>query len=459
MKMSDIINLEEKVRKEFGITVQDYFNYLRLSYLKAELNKTPFLRQYLKKVLGKEPEQTITAPDLGKTDNWADIKFHLKHRITKKEELVKILGIIEESYLADVLGKGYSLSVLPLNLAIGNKDLLNKFLPKPDFFLEHAAKYIDPYGIFDKGTIVEKEGVYIGSQKFQRSLLMNITSACPIGCVGCYKGEYTRLKEKEFFTDLEKAVSIQSEKLVEYLNNNKKIQSVIMSGGEPLLLSNQGIEKILERLKHAKYLTEFRICTGTIFQGLPYRIDEELLDILKKFENESGIQVHFNAHLSHPSQFTTDALIAVHKIREKGFCINTQVPLQRNVNIFLEDRNKTMQTLYELTELQGKSGVRPYKYILHMNSGSLEYSVPLEFMLNVLGELKYRTDHPWPETWMPISVSILCKEGNMLLSPQLLLCIEKEINAEKGYIEYKIPVPADEGFKKVSYREPIIRTI
>ncbi|MFH1440190.1 MAG: 4Fe-4S cluster-binding domain-containing protein [Candidatus Woesearchaeota archaeon] len=315
---------------------------------------------------------------------------------------------------------------------------------------------------------------------------MNITNKCPFGCSSCYKGEYTRIEDAEFFTSLAKAANIQSQALVKYINQNSDIASVIISGGEPLLLDNIGINKILENFRkiknsnskntnhkitnqeNIKQLVELRICTGALFQGWPFRIDDELLRLLKDYENDTGTIVHFNVHLSHPAQFTPESIKAIKRIRKYGFCINSQVPLQRDVNIFLEDKTKTLNTLYKLAELQARHGIRPYKYILHMHSGSLEYSVPLEFMLNIIGELKYRTDHPLPETWQPVSFSILCKEGNILLTPQMRLGLGKSINQDKGYVEYKIPVPYvskdismssqhdQKYFKYVAYREPLV---
>ena len=148
----------------------------------------------------------------------------------------------------------------------------------------------------------------------------------------------------------------------------------------------------------------------------------------------------------------------IHELNKKGFLINSQVPLQRNVNIFIEDFDKTMDLLYQLAQLQGISGVRSYKYILHMNFGSLEYSVPLEFMLDVLAELKYRLDHPWPETWQPISYSILCQKGNILLSPQMLYIIKKEVHEDKDCVVYHIPVPMkNRKWEIVEYTEPILK--
>lgn len=471
---ADLKDINEHLTNEYGIDVIGFFNYLRLRYVHNELAKNPRLKTYIQRVLKKPVENVIQIPPLSNSQknglegfiaandiDWANPSFHLHNRATTIEELISIFPYYDKKDIENIIEKGYVLSIMPLNISINDKELLHKFFPKADFFTEHSAKKTDPYGIFEKGSIIMKDGIYIGSQKFPKSLLMNITNACPFGCVGCYKGEYTRVEDADFLTDFVKATSVQTEKLVEYLNENKEIEAVIMSGGEPLLLPNKGMKKILDKLKEAEYLSEFRICTGIIFQGLPQRIDGGLLNYLKEFEDETGIHVHFNAHLSHPSQFTPEALIAVKKIKGYGFSINTQVPLQRNVNVFIEEdkdksKQKTLDTLYELTRLQGASGIRPYKYILHMNCGSLEYSVPLEFMLEVIGELKYRPDHPWPETWQPVSVSILCQEGNILLSPQLLFCMEKSINEKEGYVEYKIPVPQN-GFKTAMYREPIIK--
>lgn len=378
-------------------------------------------------------------------------------RLTEYSHLIDVIEEIDPE-ISNVIKKGYNLSILPLALVTRNKNLLNKFIPKKDFFTDHEAKSWDPYGIFSEEVKLNREGTYLASQKFKRSILMNITSLCPIGCTGCYKGEFTRISGKKFYTDFGNAVSIQSKLLVEHLNEHPEIKTVIISGGEPLLLSDDGFKAMLHQFSKARFLTEIRICTGVIFQGLPFRITDRLLDILENFENESGIKINFNAHLAHPEQFTPESLIAIKKITKRGFPINTQVPLQRNVNIFIDDFGKTMKTLCRLAQLQGSSGVRPYKYILHMNVGSLEYSVPLEFMLEVLAELKYRIDHPWPETWQPVSYSILYRKGNILLSPQMLYVIKKDVHPDKGFVKYHIPVPVGGGkWAIVDYSEPLLK--
>lgn len=447
-----------------GITLKEYFNHLRFSYLNAI--RTSPKRVFIERVLGKNMEELLEEiRSVGKSerldqiasefgDDWSSVRFHQEHALETGEELSRVFPQIS---VDKVISSGYKLSLMPLPLAVDNAEWLSKIIPKPDFFAAHPAKKSDPYGIFEKGIKKYRDGHYLGSQKFLRSFLMNITSMCPHGCVDCYKGVFTRVRGKEFFTELEKAVSVQSKLLVEYLNENPLIQTVIVSGGEPLLLEDSGIKEMLTHFTKAKYLAEFRICTGTIFQGEPFRIGTELLESLKKFEEETGIRVHFNTHVNHPSQFTPESLLAVDLVHQYDFSINTQIPLQEGVNVFREDYKKTMNTLYRLAELQGRSGVRPYKYILHMNSGSLDYSVPLEFMLKVLGELKYRTDHPLPETWQPVSMSILCSEGNILLSPQMNFGLKKEVVQEEGYVEYHIPVPEGEGFKFVQYREPLMQ--
>lgn len=453
--------------KSLGVSILDFFQYLRLKWLKQEVegDYINYIERVLGKPINKAVEMKLSEAKRNKLDklikrknyNWGNIDFHITYRITTYQDLVEILQEIEPE-IEGIVKRGYNLSIMPLALVTKSKDLLNKFIPKKDFFTDHIAKSWDPYGIFGKKVKIYREGFYLASQKFKRSVLMNITSACPLGCVGCYKGVFTRMVGKKFYTDLHKAVSKQSRLLVKHLNEHPEIRTVIVSGGEPLLLTNEGYRKILQEFKKAKYLGEFRICTGVIFQGLPFRIDDKLLELLRNFENETGIKVNFNAHLGHPEQFTPEALIAIRKIIRKGLPINSQVPLQRNVNIFIENFNKTMGILYQLAQLQGISGVRPYKYILHMNVGSLEYSIPLEFMLKVLAELKYRVDHPWPETWQPVSYSILYQKGNILLSPQMLYIIKKEVHKNNDSVIYHIPVPiGNRKWQTIKYTEPLLK--
>lgn len=461
---SNIDKLQNEL-EPIGVTVVEFFRYLRSDWIRRNVRDDYVA--YIERVLGRPlngledinldagKKDKLDALIVAKGYSWGDMNFHIAHRITGYRDLVAVVKEIDPE-IESVIKAGYSLSILPLALVTGNRDLMHKFIPKKDFFTEHIAKSWDPYGIFSEKTRIAEEGVYLASQKFKRSVLMNVTSACPIGCVGCYKGAFTRVSGKKFYTDLEKAVFRQAELLVSHLNEHPEIESVILSGGEPLLLRNGDLRRMLDEFKKARHLGEFRICTGVIFQGLPFRIDDELLGILEEFENETGIKINFNAHLGHPSQFTPESLIAIRKITRKGFPINSQVPLQRDVNVFVEDFGKTLKTLSELARFQGISGVRPYKYIMHMNVGSLEYSVPLEFMLNVLAELKYRVDHPWPETWQPVSFCVLYKEGNILLSPQLLFSIRKKVHED--HVAYSIPLPDDGGKWQIfEYKEPLLK--
>ncbi len=462
---SDLSILHRELQP-MDVGVTQFFDYLRHKYLSQQLkgDMAKFVCKVLETRLAELLHSDLPAGKRKQLDeliekngfDCGDLNFHIRFRAKTAEDLFNVLHLNGE--LQEVISKGYDLSIMPLNIAIGNNDLLNKFIPKKDFFTAHYAKSWDPYGIFDKGSKIFKGKQYIGSQKFKACILMNITGACPIGCVGCYKGEFTRKFGKRFYTDLAAAVNQQAKALVQHLNQNKEVRSVIISGVEPLLLSTSDVRKMLGHFRKAKYLVELRICTGVIFQGLPFRIDDELLDALKLFEKETAIKINFNAHLSHPAQFSPEALIAIKKIIARGFPINAQVPFQRNVNIFPESMRKTIDCLQQLAKLQGASGVRPYKYILHMNVGSLEYSVPLEFMLKVLAELKYRIDHPLPETWQPVSCTILCKQGNIVLSPLLLFTINKKVCRYKDSVLYFMPVPiGNDKWQIVKYVEPLLK--
>jgi hypothetical protein len=75
-----------------------------------------------------------------------------------------------------------------------------------------------------------------------------------------------------------------------------------------------------------------------------------------------------------------------------------------------------------------------------------------------MAELKYRIDHPLPETWQPVSCTILCKQGNIVLSPLLLFTINKKVCRYKDSVLYFMPVPiGNSKWQIVKYVEPLLK--
>lgn len=462
------LNLTElaKQTEEMGATVQELFTAMRAGYI--EKNETE--RQHIKGLaIGAEyPEPNPETRDAlekfaeEKGFDWGDVKFHLRYRARNLKDLGAV-GLVKEE-LKGILGEGYKLSLLPLNLVLP-ESIQRKFIPNIDYFDEHPAASHDPYGIFLKGAkITDENGNYLASRKSTKTEageelwktgLMNITENCYIGCADCYKSPFgTRELNPPIEIDVGKHRVIgQTKELVEFLNKNPDLYDVIISGGEPLTFDNATVTQMLQEFKQAKDLRILRICTGTLFQGMPFRVDNELLDNLKEFEDRTGKHITFNPHLANHYQLTPEALMAVDRIKQHGFPIYSQVPIQDGINFFKDDSRKTEEYWKELGKRQAIANIEPYKFIVDMHPRTQECYVPLEPLLAMWSSVY--DSHRNPELERPKTLSVLMQDGNIIFTGHTLLAMKKEVGNDT--VTYGIPLIGRDGKveKTFTYREPL----
>jgi len=451
--------------------------------------------------------------------NWGDWKFHFAHRIhldsnstdsdfetlfsllpsSKKSETILRRIILKGVEVSDN-GNGtserrfYDLSILPLNLLL-DESVVRYFIPPDDYLLPHSTKKSDPYGIVrgkSRAKIGKGEptaiadassGRILGSHKFSRTLLYDVDFYCPIGCSDCYK---TRMGTRESLArELVEAgarlkvyhhpelgdlippsvdhLMEQTKKTIRWMNEDprgQQVYDVILSGGEPLILSNEAIKSILDEFRLARNLRVFRICTGTLFLGLPFRIDDALLDIFSDFSESTGVRITIQAHLGNHHMITPEAVIAIEKIRKRGFSIYSQIPIKNGVNFFLGDHGKTVEYLSELERRQLIVGVEPYMLIVDMHPSTNAYYVPIEPLMQIWGTLVESHDYPGLER--PRTLSVLFEGGNIILSGHTLFSAKKVVDRQNDRIIYTIPrVSSAQDWSAIiaesfSYDEPLI---
>jgi len=429
--------------------------------------------------------------------DWGNWQFHLKNRMHLNNkssdndfsiffDLVKHLGLDENFYFdlirngIEINGNGenshgekhfYDLSILPLNLLLG-PSVIDYFLPPNDYLISHSTKQSDPYGLIYSKTravigngeptpIIDKEtNLILGAHKFSNTLLFNIDFYCPVGCSDCYK---TRFGTREYITSEKRkkddfmkfynhpslgkllppsksTILNQAKKVVEWMNETQRggqVRDLILSGGEPFILTNDVIKGLLNELQYAKNLQILRICTGSLFLGLPFRMEDSLLNILSDFSKTTSIRITFQTHLGNIEMFSPESLIAIRKIRQREFTIYTQVPIKNGINFFFDDIDKTINYLAEFGRIQFLSGVEPYMYIVDMHPSTNKFYVPIEPLMMVWGKLVESHDYPGLER--PKTLSVLCNEGNIILSGHTLFSSKKIVDKVKDKVTYIIP--------------------
>jgi len=161
-----------------------------------------------------------------------------------------------------------------------------------------------------------------------------------------------------------------------YIESHTEVRDVLLSGGDPLILSDEWLERIIRRLRAIPHVEIVRIGTRTPVV-LPMRITDELLAMLKKYQ-----PIWINTHFNHPDELTPDAARACAKIADAGIPLGNQSVLLRGVN----DRADTLRSLFTgLTQLR----VRPYYlYQCDLSSGIGHFRTPLPEGIELMKQVR-----------------------------------------------------------------------
>ncbi len=176
--------------------------------------------------------------------------------------------------------------------------------------------------------------------------------------------------------DPEKIPMAQLESAFRYLAEHPEIRDVIMSGGDPLLLSDRRIDDICKRLRAIPHLEVLRI-GSRIPCHLPERVTPELCAILKKYH-----PLYINTHFNHPDELTPAAVQALGMLADAGIPLGCQTVLLRGVNDDPEVMKLLMQRLLV-------ARVRPYYiYMCDQVAGAEHFRTTVEKGLEIIKALR-----------------------------------------------------------------------
>jgi lysine 2,3-aminomutase len=203
-----------------------------------------------------------------------------------------------------------------------------------------------------------------------RALLM-VTNQCPIYCRFCTR---KRLVGKPGFLkkgDLDRAI--------EYLRDHPEVRDVILSGGDPLLLPDYLLERILKALRTILHLELIRV--GSRVPGtLPQRITPKLCEIVKKYH-----PIYMNLHFNHPDELTPEVKAACGMLADAGVPLGAQTVLLKGVN----DDPEVMKRLVHQLLL---ARVKPYYlYQADLTKGTNHFRTTVETGMDIVRALQGHT--------------------------------------------------------------------
>lgn len=329
-----------------------------------------------------------------KKDDWTDWRWQQRNAIRNERDLSGALGCLDEETLRAIKTnlEYQKIQVTPYYIS-----LIRSFQADDDLLVNPLFRQVvpfwkeEPLGGFD-GTSENWELSHemktpICQHKYDNRVILRLTNTCNSYCQFCFEALRTLKKNPE------KQNSNHSifEKSLEYIRNTPAVEEVILSGGDPLMLTDSKLDEALGALRGISDKLLIRLHSRSLTFN-PFRVTDSLIEIFERHGLNS-----FGVHLCHPAEITEDFSKAIKALQKSVPLIFSNTPLLKGVN----DDEHTLRTLFmDLYRL----GVKPY-YLYHFmpfSPGSGVYKTTISDAISIMNRLKRRVSNiALPEYVLP----------------------------------------------------------
>lgn len=317
-------------------------------------------------------------PDVA-PEKWSDWKWQLKNRVTTLVGLEQRLELSQEERAGVILsGSKLALAVTPHFFNLIERDnpdcpIRRQVIPRLEETLTTPFEMADPCG---EDANMPVPGLV---HRYPDRVLFLVTDRCASYCRYCTRSRVVSgAGEQELHTEFEQAYR--------YLEEHTEVRDVLLSGGDPLLFSDDKLEGILRRLRAIEHIEFIRIGSRVpIF--LPQRITPELCRMLQKYH-----PLWMSVHANHPRELTVEVREALERLANHGVPLGNQSVLLRGVN---DDADVMRELVQKLLICR----VRPYYiYQLDLIQGSSHLKVPVSKGIEIIESLRgFTTGYAVPQ--------------------------------------------------------------
>lgn len=335
--------------------------------------------------------------------NWDDWKWQLTHRITTVEKLSKVINL-SESEKGDIEKclESFRMAITPyyaslINPNDPNDPIRKQSIPSIDETYLCENDMIDPLN--EEGDSPVPHIVH----RYPDRVLFIVTLKCSMYCRHCTRRR-TVGEEDRIITEKELSHALN------YIRSHNEIRDVLISGGDPFIMSNERIEHIISSLRAISHVDIIRIGTR-VPVVMPMRITDELLSMLKKYQ-----PIWINTHFNHPNEITEYSTRACTAIVDSGIPLGNQSVLLKGIN----DNSEVMKDLLlKLVHMR----VRPYYlYQCDLSRGIGHFRTSVDCGVKIMHELtgnisgyavpKYVIDAPMGGGKIPINYNYVISRDN-----------------------------------------------
>ncbi len=305
-------------------------------------------------------------------EQWNDWKWQVKNRIETYEELSKYFTFSPEEAegIKKALAK-FRMAITPYYLSLIDPNdpydpIRRQAIPAGEECNIAPADLNDP---LHEDEDSPAPGL---THRYPDRVLFLITDMCSMYCRHCTRRRFAGQKDDE-------SPSERIEKCLAYIEKTPQVRDVLLSGGDCLMVSDQKLEYIIQRLRKIPHVEIVRLGSRTPVV-CPQRITPELCEMLKKYH-----PIWLNTHFNHPNEFTPEAEQALARLANAGIPLGNQTVLLRGVNDCVHVMKKLMHELV-------RNRVRPYYiYQCDLSMGLEHFRTPVSKGIEIIENLRGHT--------------------------------------------------------------------
>ncbi|MDD4266861.1 MAG: lysine 2,3-aminomutase [Pirellulaceae bacterium] len=352
--------------------------------------------------MSKQQKQIIrTVDEDGVLSHWRDWHWQLRHCVRDLDTFEKALGVQLDARMREDFARTvakFPMSITPYYLSLINtSDLANdpvfrQAFPSPLEMIISRGDMADP---LHEG---EDSPAPCVTHRYPDRVLFLVSNTCSMYCRHCTR--------KRRVGDLASIPSREEMRAgMDYIRHTPQIRDVLLSGGDPFLLSDERLDEILTELDGIDHVEVVRIGTRTPVV-LPQRITDSLVDMLRMHH-----PLWINTHFNHPRELTASARRALTRLADAGIPLGNQSVLLAGVN----DCPRIMRALVHKLVA---NRVRPYYlYQCDLSEGLSHFRTPvgkgIQIMESLIGHTSgfcvptYVIDAPGGGGKIPVSPNYL----------------------------------------------------
>jgi lysine 2,3-aminomutase len=302
---------------------------------------------------------------------WNDWRWQLRNRIKNLSDLSRVLVLSEDERSAIERHRG----PLPVGITPYYASLLDSVDPaqalrRTVVMVNH--EYRKTHGEADDPLNEDDDSPVPGLvHRYPDRVLFLVTGFCSVYCRYCTRSRMVGNPGGEYRFNTE-----QWERAIQYIASSPSIRDVLLSGGDPLTLSDDRLEWLLERLRQIPHVEFLRIGTK-VPVVLPQRVSPALTRMLRRYH-----PLWMSVHFTHPDELTPEVEQACARLADAGIPLGSQTVLLAGVNDSVDVMRRLMHGLLKIR-------VRPY-YLYQCDpiSGSAHFRTPVERGLEIIEGLR-----------------------------------------------------------------------